>query len=313
MKRNILLIGGTGMLGFEVARELVKAQSFEVRALVRNLTPNAEKDRVAIHRLLDLGVTLIQGDLHALETLRDATAGAHTAISTVQGGADVIIEGQKNLLRACEENGVQRLIPSDFAVDFTTMDRSQHEFLGQRNEFRAAAANSNVQLISIQQGAFTEMLLSPFLSEVNWRTRAIQSWGDGTVRCDFTTIADTAKLVAAVAADDKAPDIVQFSGDAKTYQEVAQIFSDIIGEPFQFQSLGSIADLLQSIADTKASSNNPMDYVARQYQWATQSGVGALKRLQNARYPHIKPVAIREFLQAHPLVEQAMQATKNGR
>lgn len=313
MKKTILLVGGTGMLGYEVARELVKAQFFEVRALVRNLTPNKEKDRAAIHRLLDLGVTLIQGDLQNLETLRDATAGAHTVISTVQGGTDVIIEGQKNLLRASEENGVQRFLPSDFAVDFTTMDRSQHEFLGQRNEFRAAAANSSVQLISIQQGAFTEMLLSPFLSEVNWQTRMIQSWGDGNVRCNFTTIADTAKLVAAVTADDNAPNIVQFSGDTQTYQQVAQIFSDVIGEPFQFQSLGSIADLLHLIADAKARSNNPMDYVARQYQWATQSGVGELKDLQNARYPHIKPVTIQEFLQAHPLVEQAIQATKNVR
>lgn len=313
MKRTVLLVGGTGMLGYEVARELIKTQSFEVRALVRNLTPNAEKDRAAIHRLSDLGVTLTQGDLQSVETLREATAGAHTVISTVQGGADIIIEGQKNLLRASEENGVQRFIPSDFAVDFTTMDRSQHEFLGQRNESRAAAANSSVQRISIQQGAFTEMLLSPFLSEVNWQTRAIQSWGDGNARCNFTTIGDTAKLVAAVTADDNAPDIVQFSGDTKTYRQVAQIFSDAIGEPFQFQSLGSIAELLQSIADTKASSNNPMDYVARQYQWATQSGVGELKDLQNARYPHITPVTIQEFLQANPLVEQAMQAIKNIR
>jgi uncharacterized protein YbjT (DUF2867 family) len=75
--KRILIIGGTGMLGKPVARQL-KADGFNVRLLARN----PEKAR----RLLGDGYEIIKGDVDDPASLRAALAGVDGVHISLKGG-----------------------------------------------------------------------------------------------------------------------------------------------------------------------------------------------------------------------------------
>jgi hypothetical protein len=56
--------------------------------------------------------------LKDIESLRPAVKGVDTIVSCVQGGPDVIVEGQTNLLKVAVEAGVKRFYPSDYSYYF---------------------------------------------------------------------------------------------------------------------------------------------------------------------------------------------------
>jgi hypothetical protein len=70
------------------------------------------------------------GDLADPESLARACAGMDVVISAVQGGPEVIVEGQRTLLAAAEAAGVTRMIPSDFSADISRLDFEDNYNLG---------------------------------------------------------------------------------------------------------------------------------------------------------------------------------------
>jgi dihydroflavonol-4-reductase len=107
-----VVTGATGLLGNVLARELTSRGSGPVRALVR---PTADRRAIA-----DLDLELVQGDVRDLPSLRRAFAGADTVyhlagiVSIDRGGLprlrETNVQGTKNVLAACREAGVRRLV-----------------------------------------------------------------------------------------------------------------------------------------------------------------------------------------------------------
>ncbi|MEH1900580.1 MAG: hypothetical protein V7L04_03985 [Nostoc sp.] len=50
------------------------------------------------------------------------------------------------------------------------------------------------------------------------------------------------------------------------------------------------------IANKKASASSLEEYVYHQYMYAMGSGKGKLDRIENDRYPHMKPKTVKQFL-----------------
>jgi nucleoside-diphosphate-sugar epimerase len=108
-KLNVLT-GATGLLGSHIAEQLV-ARGERVRALVRRTSSTSFLRR--------LGVDLVVGDLQDVGSLRGAVEGAdvvyHAAAHVGEWGPwslyqGVIIDGMHNLLEACRERAVGRVL-----------------------------------------------------------------------------------------------------------------------------------------------------------------------------------------------------------
>lgn len=117
---DVFVAGATGNLGSQIVARLLH-EGVRARALVR---PQASRGAAA-RALSDRGAEIIEGSLaDPAGRLARAMKGAEVVISAVQGGEDVIVQGQATLLKAAETAGVPRLIPSDFAVDCSASTRA---------------------------------------------------------------------------------------------------------------------------------------------------------------------------------------------
>src|SRR3954452_9391813 len=100
--RRGLVVGGTGMLGGRIADHLMNEPGVELRLLVRPGSPL----RPAVAALVDRGAHVVEGDLGAPASLEGATAGIDVVVSAVQGGHEVIVDGQVALAEAAAANSV---------------------------------------------------------------------------------------------------------------------------------------------------------------------------------------------------------------
>ncbi len=110
--KQVVVTGATGFLGNVLLRTLIAGGSERPRALVRRGT-----DHTAI---ADLDVEQVEGDLGDVGSLVRAFAGAdvvfHLAgiVSIATGGLGRLratnVEGTRNVLAACREAGVRRLV-----------------------------------------------------------------------------------------------------------------------------------------------------------------------------------------------------------
>ncbi len=107
---KVMLTGGAGFIGGNLAGKLVARGNY-VKCLVRT-TSNVERLKV-------LGVELCYGDLSDFNSFLEATRGVdivyHCAALVTDWGTRkefhrVNVEGTRNVLKACEENNVQRVI-----------------------------------------------------------------------------------------------------------------------------------------------------------------------------------------------------------
>lgn len=108
----LVVTGATGLLGNVLVRSLTTHTSAPLRALVR---PTADLSPIA-----DLGVEMVTGDVRDASSLLPAFAGAdivfHLAgiVSIARGGTprlhETNVDGTRNVLAACREAGVRRLV-----------------------------------------------------------------------------------------------------------------------------------------------------------------------------------------------------------
>jgi uncharacterized protein YbjT (DUF2867 family) len=297
MSKTVFVAGGTGNLGSKIVAELV-ARGATVRALVRE--KNADGG-AALRDLVAAGkVSLVVGDLNAEPAvLARYLEGVDVVVSAVQGGPDVIVEGQINLLRAAEAAGVPRMIPSDFSADLHKLDYGDNLFLDLRKKADAAFAGSTVRPTFVLNGGFMEVMVAPFMGIVNLENDTFSYWGDGDQPMDFTAIPDAAAFAAAAALDDRATDrTIAVAGDVLTMKELHAEFEKATGRTLTIHELGTVADLEAEIDKRKASATTPYEYVSLQYQWAMVTGKAKLRNLNNDDYPEITPVTVGEFLAA---------------
>jgi nucleoside-diphosphate-sugar epimerase len=295
MTKTVLVAGATGNLGSEIVAELV-ARGANVRALVRGSKADGGDK---LRELAESGaITLVVGDVNDdLASLTENLKGVDVVVSALQGGPDVIIEGQKNLIRAAGAAGVPRMIPSDFSADLHKLDFGDNLFLDMRKTADVAFGQSTVRPTSVLVGGFMEVMLAPFMGIVDMEAGTFSYWGDGEQEMDFTSIPDAAAYAAAAALDDSTADkIVSFAGDVVTMKQLHAAIAKTTGRELEIRVLGTVDDLKAEIDRRRAVATNPYEYVGLQYQWAMMSGKGKLTDIRNADYPDITPVTVENFL-----------------
>lgn len=297
--KTVLLVGATGNLGGLIGRALLAKPGTKLRCLVR------EGSRSKVRELEAAGAEVVIGDISpgSEAALDAACAGVDSVVSALQGGADVLVEGQMRLLEAAMKAGVRRFIPSDFSYDHFELAEGQNPNSDVRRAFAKAAVAARgdrpIEIVHVLCGCFLDRgVLFGFLGAVDLPSGKVRIWGDGAAPIDFTTYADTAAYTAEAALD-PAPLPTRFNVAAETLDTagLARAVSEGAGRPFTIERLGTLEDLDAEIARRQAA--EPANYYAwlpLMYWRAMLRGKVKLGALANGRYPHIHPTTVAAYV-----------------
>jgi hypothetical protein len=236
MKTTIVVAGGTGNLGVKIIDALLD------RGAVVHAPVRFSSDNEKVENLRQKGVRVFEVDMTNVTELTKTCAGATCVISALQGLRDVIVDTQSVLLKAAVATGVPRFIPSDYAVDFTTLPVGENRNFDLRREFHQRLDEVPISPTSIYNGAFADILAynTPLL---DLRKKCVGYWGENADwYLDFTTIDDTAAFTAATAMDTSTPKklcIASFQISPKRLQAIA---SEVTGTPFSMTPMGRLKD-----------------------------------------------------------------------
>lgn len=306
--QTILLVGASGMLGSRIAHHLLDQPAARVRLMLRTGATDDAKKKDALKPLLDGGAQVVEGDLADRASLDRATEGIDVIVSAVQGGPDVIVDGQVALAEAGQRNGARRILPSDFALDLFKATTGEHLMFDLRRNADEAITKIGINAIHILNGAFMDMF-KPGAGVIDSEAGVVSFWGDGTRPIEVTSVEDTARMVARVAVDESVPGgKFAFAGDQLSILDATQVIEAQTGRTYERRSLGAEADLRAAMAKAKQDTSNPFKVVMLAYQLYMLTGQTALTDLQNNRYPDLKLESFAQFA-ARALPGAAAQRT----
>lgn len=289
---STVLVAGPGLLGSRIAAALLEQPGVRVRLLVR---PGWQRDagkRARIDPLLQAGAGITEGDLTDASSLAEATRGVDVVVSALQGGEDVIVDGQIALATAAAANGVRRFIPSDFAIDLFRAPAGPPQF-EIRKRAAAAIERLDLEVLHVLQGAFLDQMLDPRNTGlIDLERGVVRFWGTGDEPIDMTTVEDTARFAARVATDpDAAPGVHAVSGARVTFAGVAREIEAVTGVPMRPVSWGDV-DALRAAIAAKGGGWNAM------MEWYFVSMITApvLEHPENDRYADVRPVSLHDFV-----------------
>lgn len=295
MTQTILLVGATGMLGGQIAHQLLGQPDARVRLLLRSGSDTGKKKGVI--QLMERGAEVVAGDLADHISLDHATHNVDVIVSAVQGGPEVIVDGQIALAEAGVRNGVKRILPSDYALDLFQATPGEHMMFDIRRNADATIDASGIEAVHVLQGAFMEMFL-PGSGVIDYDAGVVSFWGDGTQPFEVSSVEDTARMVARIALDQSiGSGKFAFAGDRISMLDATRIIEAQTGRRFERRSLGTEADLRTAHAKALQNTTNPMDAVMLAYQLYMLTGQTALSNLQNDRYPDLRLETFAEFAQ----------------
>ena len=293
MKSNtVLLAGATGMLGSRIAHHLLEDEDVALRLLVR---PAALADSVrlpGLERLARRGAEIVEGDVTEPASLGRATDGADVVISALQGGREVIVDGQIALARAAVENGVRRILPSDFALDVFKATPGELFPFDLRREADEEISSMDIERVHVLNGAFLDGLVGGGVVDFDDGAGVATFWGTGGERFEATTVDDTARYAARVAVDASVPPgKFAVAGQRLTYGDVISAVERGRGRRYERRSRGTTGELRAWVASQREA-GQMMAAMYGAYQLYMLTGQTALDGLQNDRYPDIEPVTL---------------------
>lgn len=296
-KPTILVIGSTGMLGTKIVSALLDKGEVEVKAMVRPNSYDKEDNRQDIDAMKAKGAIIVEGDLMKPDTLLPICSRVDVVVSAV-GNNKVTVPGQKNAIDAAKKQGVKRFIPSDYSVDYRKLDYGDNDNLDMRKEVFEYLQQSGLEYTLILNGAFMDIIPTPYMPQLDLDNGIFKYWGDGEISIDMTSTDDTAKYVAEAVTDaGLANTALEVAGEVLTMKELLKSYEEATGKKLQVKPMGSVEELKNWIEQKKPTAESLVEYVPQQYEYAMVSGKGKLDNIQNSRYPHIKPLTVKEYIE----------------
>ena len=292
MTTTVLVAGATGMLGNRIATHLLDQSDVSVRLLLRDTVPSDRAKAETLDSLVGRGAAVALGDVTDPSTLDAATAGVDVIVSALQGGPDIIVDGQLALAHAAVRNGVRRFLPSDFAIDLFSAPEGAPQFDMRRRADQEIDALP-LQVVHVLNGAFMDLMLDPATPGLIDLTQGtVMLWGTGDEPFDLTTVDDTARFTAKVAADPADVSGVRYlSGARASFNEIIAETERLTGTPLTRNVLGSAEDLRQ----LTAAAEDPWSVVPQWYLLSMLT-TPPFPATDNDRYPDARPTTLRDYL-----------------
>jgi uncharacterized protein YbjT (DUF2867 family) len=281
-QRNVIVVtGATGRQGGAVARHLLAAKKFAVRAVTRNAGSPAAR------RLAARGAQVVQAALGDPQSLVPAMAGAHGVYSVQnfwESGVEKEIEQGKNVADAAKAAGVRHFVYGSVgsAARGSGVEHFESKFvieahvrgLGLPATFvRPCCFMENYYIPEVEIALLKGNLLDPVRAEKPFQLIAVDDIG------------------AFVAHAFERPDAligeaVDLAGEQLTNPEAAAIFSRVMDRTVTFKRLPSVVIRLFM------SEMRPM------FTWFNEVGFGADVAAVRARFPEVKWNGLEDWLLA---------------
>lgn len=231
--QRILVVGGTGILGGRVVRELV-ASGKSVRALVREGSDTT--------RLAAQGVELVRGDLVDPASLDPALDGVDALVTTAAGYvrrrpsdslAAVDDRGNRNLVDAARRAGLGHFV---FTSILTCDKAPAVPHFWQKKLIEDYLESSDVPFVALRPGAFVGAW--DFWSR-SLRKGRLVALGSPSVRWTYIHVDDVARYLAqAVDQPQLAGQRIDIGTDrAVSTEEIADMFADLLGRDIKVRSI----------------------------------------------------------------------------
>ena len=295
-QQTVLIAGASGMLGSRIAAHLAHDPGVSLKLMVR---PGGNGAPARLADLVDRGAEIVEVDLSDFASLDRATRGVDVIVSAVQGGRDIMVDGQLALLAAANRNGVRRILPSDFALDLFRSPPGEHANFDMRREADEAIAATGIEHVHILNGSFMDNFLhSQFAGVFDMEKGTATYWGDGNDPFDATSVEDTARYTARAAVDRNLPSgKFALAGEQLTFNGIIDAVEHVSGRTFERRSQGTIADLEESIANQRAADPDSMAALGNTYILYMLDGTTALTDLQNGRYLDLRPETYQQHIE----------------
>jgi len=298
MSHTVLVIGVTGSaasLGKHVVEHLRAKKNTKINVLVR------KEKRAEVASWEPHGIKVFEGDLKDIESLKPAVQGVDTIVSCVQGGPDVIIQGQSNLLKVAVEAGVKRFYPSDYSTDLRKMPDGENVNNDVRKQFHKILESHNMRYVAVYNGVFMETAHGHpynFIKMCFFDKQKIEYCGDEYTLLETTTVDDTAKYTVESIYDQDAPTHLCITGDVVTLHKWKQLLEEATGKPWTLENKGSPEALAKEWKEQMQTLGFPgaSEWMPKMYKAGAYLGYGKQYQSHNERYPNVKPTSIAQYL-----------------
>jgi nucleoside-diphosphate-sugar epimerase len=288
---TVAIAGGTTGIGSNVVRETLATNKHRVVVLSRSERPALEEKGVLV-RVVDYG---------SAQSLETALQGVHTVISCIWSFGPDFETSQLALLKAAENAGVKRFVPSDWATDHYGSVRAY----AAKGTVWNAVKGSGLEYTRFINGIWMNLwglgtprneaeALSgyagpPFLIDMKKRTALIP--GDGSQKVVFTNMRDIGKFVAASLDLQHWDPDSRIVGDEKSYAEVVDLAESITAASFEkaFYPTSQIKTVL-------AGNPDPEQLFFHQFMQLIVDGGLEFKANINSKFPDIKSISVEEYL-----------------
>jgi uncharacterized protein YbjT (DUF2867 family) len=252
----ILVIGSTGMVGYEICR-LLSERGKETMAMVRE-NSNPEK----VKGLKELGIKIFRGDVRDPLSYKEQLKGINTVITTISSMPFSYIPGE-NDIQTIDRTGMKKLI--DSSIEAGTNHFIYTSFSGNIDiDFPLQNAKRDVERHLIESGINYTILRPSYFSEVwlssavgfDFPNKKVQIFGDGRKPISYISFLDVAKFaVESIDNSTVLNQTLELGGPNKISQlEAVQIFEEIHGSKFDIQFIP-----IETLKAQRAESHDPME------------------------------------------------------
>jgi uncharacterized protein YbjT (DUF2867 family) len=221
---TLVLVGGTGGLGAEVAQGLVTSEGFDKRVALVRATSSEE----AIEKLRNLGWTIEKVDFDNADDLRSVLSGAKTVVSTLSGSD--MVELEKKIIDGAKAVGASLFVPSQFGIDYRRW-AGEFPFFQGKQAVLAYAKEVGLATLSVFVGFFSDIIFY-FLTDVNKMEATLIDGGAAT--SSFTKRSDIGYVLAKALADPKYENggYLSIQGDRMSWADALALVENAAGKKF---------------------------------------------------------------------------------
>ncbi|RUS24078.1 hypothetical protein BC938DRAFT_474162, partial [Jimgerdemannia flammicorona] len=237
-----------------------------------------------IEKYKSVGVEVVAAEYTDPAGLVKALKGVDVVVSTV---GTAVIETQISLIKAAEEAGVKRFIPSEFGSDISKIPSPVFNHKRQISEY--------LRTTTLEYTIFyTNYWLDTILFFAEWDLTAGKAIiiGDGNDRFTVTHRKDVAKFVVASLSNPKSRNAVHGTASAVvTWRELLSLAEKHSGKKFDvtYKDLGSVQ------AELAATKDFTHEYVRDTVLSIAAQGLGLVEESVAVDYPEIKVITPDQF------------------
>lgn len=289
-KKTVAVAGANGELGTLLVNHLL-TKGAKVKALVRSpsdaLQETAKRNK---------NLVIVKVEYSSEDEILEALSDVFTLVSTLQGTRSVIVDLQARLLQSAIKKGVKRFIPSDYAANYLKSPVGINRNFDLRREFRVRAgdmvkkADSAIQITSIFNGGFMELLTNPLFQITDFKSKSLSYFGSPDLAYDYTTYDNTAEFTAFAALDpNPTPTIFSIAGQQITMNELGKVAKKfdpdfILKNAMGLWGLKTLIAVIKCVAPGKPNDVLPL-YQKLQYARSMAEGLCCHDLLDNCIYP----------------------------